>query len=174
MRFVHMKTMKLAAALLLANGIAVTANAASSATATFQVLLTITKACSVTAGSTSNISIGTVTSTATNTQGTNTINVTCSKTTPYFIGLAPSNASTTGAGVMAGTISGNTDTVPYQLYSGTGTTIWGNTATSTAVGNGVAGTGTGAVQAISVYATAPGANYTPDAYKDTVTVNVNY
>jgi spore coat protein U-like protein len=169
-----MKTMRLAAALLFASGMAVTANAASPATATFQVLLTITKACSVTAGTGSNVSLGSVTSTATNTQGTNNISVTCSKTTPYYIGLAPSNASTTGAGVMSGTISGNTDTVPYQLYSGTGTTLWGNTATSTAVGNGVGNTGTGLAQSIAVYATAPGANYTPDAYKDTVTVNVNY
>jgi spore coat protein U-like protein len=66
--------------------------------------------------------------------------------------------------------------VPYQLTStaGAGGTIWGNTATSTAVGNGVAGTGTGAAQSLTVYATAASANFTPDSYADTVTVNVNY
>lgn len=95
--------------------------------------------------------------------------------TPYYIGLAPSNSASTGAGAMHGT-GGNTDTVPYQLSSTAGPsgTVWGNTATTTTVGNGVSGTGTGANQSISVYATVPSANYTPDSYTDTVTVNVNY
>jgi spore coat protein U-like protein len=167
-----MKTTGLTASLLVMSGIMVDANA-TTATANFQVLLTITKVCSVTAGAGSNINLGTVASTATGINGTNSISVTCSKSTPYFIGLAPSNASTTGAGVMAGT-GGNTDTVPYQLYSVAGTTIWGNTATATSVGNGVTNTGTGAAVTIPVYATAPSANYSPDNYTDTVNVNVNY
>ncbi|MBU6503769.1 MAG: spore coat protein U domain-containing protein, partial [Burkholderiales bacterium] len=65
--------------------------------------------------------------------------------------------------------------VPYQLYSNaTLSNVWGNTASSASVGNGVAGTGTGSAQSIPVYAKAPSANYTPDSYSDTVTVNVNY
>lgn len=151
---------------------------AAVATANFQVTITILKSCSVTAGAASNIALGSVVTTATNTTGTSNISVTCSKTTPYYIGLAPSNASTTGAGVMSGTgaIPANTDKVPYQLTStpGAAGTIWGNTATATAVGNGVAGTGSGAAQSIPVYATAASANFTPDSYADTVTVNVNY
>jgi spore coat protein U-like protein len=119
-----------------------------------------------------------VAATALNTSNSNTISVNCSKTTPYYVGLAPSNANTAGAGVMASTTAPatNTDKVPYQLTStaGAGGTIWGNTATSTAVGNGVAGTGTGAAQSLTVYATAASANFTPDSYADTVTVNVNY
>jgi len=69
----------------------------------------------------------------------------------------------------------NTDKVPYQLNrtSATGP-VWGNTATDTAPGNGVAATGTGLAQTYTVYATAPSANFTPDDYADTVTVNVNY
>jgi spore coat protein U-like protein len=153
-------------------------HAANPATATFQVLITITKACTVTAGSASNINLGSVAATAVNTTGSNTISVNCSKTTPYYVGLAPSNANTAGAGTMVSTTAPatNTDKVPYQLTStaGAGGTIWGNTATSTAVGNGVAGTGTGLAQSLTVYATAASANFTPDSYADTVTVNVNY
>ncbi|MDX7527415.1 spore coat protein U domain-containing protein, partial [Enterobacter hormaechei] len=51
---------------------------------TFQELMTIQKACTVTAGSASNISLGPVNTTATNTSASNTISINCSKTTPYF------------------------------------------------------------------------------------------
>lgn len=70
----------------------------------------------------------------------------------------------------------NTDQVLYQLRSTSGTsgTIWGNTATSTSVGNGVAGTGTGSAASYNIYGTATVANYTPDSYQDQVVINVNY
>jgi len=171
----------LATALLATAGLALPATAASPATATFQVLITIQKSCSVTAGAASNINLGTVNSTAVNTTGSNTISVTCSKTTPYYVGLAPSAANggtTIGSGAMstADALAGNTDKVPYQLSSTAGPsgTPWGNTATSTSVGNGVAGAGTGLAQSLTVYATAASANFTPDSYADTVTVNVNF
>ena len=147
------------------------ANAAT-VNGTFQVLMT--------AGSASNITLGPVNTTATNTSASNTISINCSKTTPYFIGLAPSAANggtTTGSGAMSSVANAatNTDKVPYQLNrtSATGP-VWGNTATDTAPGNGVAATGTGLAQTYTVYATAPSANFTPDDYADTVTVNVNY
>lgn len=141
----------------------------------FTVSAQVSKSCAVTAGSALNF--GSVDSTATNITGSNTIAVTCTNGTAYYVGLAPSNVSITGAGVMSGTVTpGNTDKVPYQLRSTAGMsgTIWGNTATSTSAGNGVAGTGNGNGQSLTVYATAPSANYTPDTYSDTVTVNVNY
>ncbi|EHM50875.1 spore Coat Protein U domain protein [Yokenella regensburgei ATCC 43003] len=69
----------------------------------------------------------------------------------------------------------NTDKIPYQLNQTSATgPVWGNTATTSAVGNGVAGTGTGLAQTITVYATVANADFTPDSYADTVTVNVNY
>ena len=155
--------------------------ATNPATATFDVKLTVLKACSVVAGATSDIDFGSQDSTATNLQNSNTINVTCSKNTPYTIGLTPSNSSTTGAGVMAAQnvapVTGNTDTVGYQLRSTAGLTgtVWGNTNTSgSVVGNGVSGTGNGAAKSHTVYATVPSVNVTPDAYKDTVTVTVRY
>lgn len=161
--------------LAVAGAAAATPAMAETATATFQVTMTVQKACTVAAGAASNISLGSVAATATDVAGNNTITVNCSKTTPYYIGLAPSNANTTSAGEMAAGGS-NTDKVPYQLRSATGAagTIWGNTATSTSVGNGVAGTGTGTDQTHTVYVTVPSANFTPDTYTDVVTVNVNY
>ena len=141
----------------------------------FTVTATVIKECQVTAGAASNINLGSVPSTQSNIAGNSSISVSCTRTTPYYIGLLPSNGSTTGAGTMSGILSGNTDKVPYQLYSNAGlSNQWGNTATSASVGNGVAGTGTGLAQSIPVYAKAPSADYTPDSYSDTVTVNVNY
>ncbi|MDB5932501.1 MAG: Spore coat domain protein [Polaromonas sp.] len=167
--------------LIAAAGFAVNASAAT-ATSNFQVLMKINKVCTVAAGAGSNIQLGVVggvDSSATNTSGTSNISVTCSKNTPYYIGLTPSNSSTTGAGVMAAQnvapVTGNTDAVPYQLNSVSATgSAWGNTATTTAVGNGLSGTGNGLVRTIPVFATAPSANFTPDNYADTVTVTVNY
>lgn len=141
--------------------------------AAFTTSATVQKACVVTAN---NVNLGAVPFTAVNTTASNTLGATCTSGTPYFVGLAPSNGSTTGAGLMKGTIVGNTDQVPYQLSSTPGPSgvIWGNTATSTTVGNGVSGTGNGLSQSLTVYATAASANYTPDSYSDTVTINVNY
>ena len=152
-----------------------TAANAATATGTFDVLLTIEKSCSVAAGG-SNIDLGTVASSATNVAGSNTITVTCTKGTPYHIGLAPSGGATDGSGTMTSTTAGNTDEVPYQLQqaAGVGGAVWGNTATEVTVGNGVAGTGSGASQSHTVHALAPSANFTAGSYRDTVTVNVNY
>lgn len=163
---------------LLAAVLAVTATSAAFAattSSTFQVLITVNKACSVVAGAASNIDFGTVNSSATGLSASSNINVTCSKSTPYNVGLTPSNTSTVGAGVMKSAVVANTDTVAYQLRSVSATgPVWGSTATPTAVGNGVAGTGTGAAQVIPVFATVANANVTPDLYSDTVTVTVNY
>jgi spore coat protein U-like protein len=158
-------------------------NTISSGDFPFIVRATVVKSCTVTAGMASDIQLGAasgVNFTDTNLMGNNTISVTCSGGTPYYIGLRPSNNNTGGAGVMAALnlapVTGNTNSVPYQLRSTPGMTgtLWGNTATGTSVSNGKSGTGTGTAQAITVYATTPGANFVPDSYADTVTVNVNY
>lgn len=138
----------------------------------FLVSAAVTRQCTVAAGAASNINLGSVPSSALNISGTNSVSVNCSNTTPYFIGLSPSNGDTAGAGTMSGT---GTDKVPYQLYSDAGlSAVWGNTATASSVGNGVSGIGTGSVKSIPVWAKAPSADYTPDTYTDTVTVTVNY
>lgn len=144
------------------------------ATAQFEVRLEIQAACSVLAGQGSDIDLGSRASTATGIEGSSEITVNCSPNTPYFIGMMPSNAADNGAGVLTSLAS--QDAVPYQLRrtAGSGGPIWGNTASSTAVGNGVSGIGIGADQVIPVYVTVDSANYTPGSYSDVVTVAVNF
>lgn len=138
----------------------------------FTVSATVTKQCTVTAAS--DVDLGTVPASATNIANNGSISIACSNTTPYTVGLRPSNNSTTGAGLMSAA-AGNLDKVPYQLYQNAGmTTLWGNTATATNAGNGVAGTGSGAAKSHTVYVRAPSADFQPDSYSDTVTVVVNY
>ena len=128
----------------------------------------------------SDILFGTQPDTVTNLQGTTTttkLGVQCTRTTPYFIGLKPGNGNVNGAGVMyKGGVVGAPDQVPYQLRqaSGMGAAIWGNTATSVAAGNGVAGTGTGSVINYSIFATVPSANAAVGSYSDIVWITVNY
>jgi Uncharacterized secreted protein len=137
----------------------------------FTVSATVTKFCNITTAS--NITLGNVASTQTNIAAFNTLSVACTSSTPYSIGLTPSNNSSTGSGVMKTNTgnTNNTDQVPYQLRSASGTNgaPWGNTAQ-----NSITATGRGQTDSYSVYATVPSANYTPDSYADTVTINVTY
>lgn len=173
------KKILLATALITAAGFATTAAATIATGAnTFTVSLQVTKTCSVTAGAASNIVLGSTVAGGTSASGNNTFKVNCSKNTPFYIGLAPTNTtSTTGAGTLKGTGT-NADTIAYQLYSNSGlSTVWGNTATAIAVGNGVTGNGSGMGTALTetVYANATGStDVTPDTYSDTVTINVNF
>lgn len=138
----------------------------------FIVSASVAKFCNVAA--TSNINLGSVPATQTNIAAGGSIGVACTSNTPYTIGLVPSNNSATGSGVMNTSTgnAGNSDRVPYQLRSATGMSgaPWGNTAGT----NTLAGTGNGQITTYPVYATVAGANYTPDSYTDTVTVNVTY
>jgi spore coat protein U-like protein len=140
----------------------------------FVVSATVSKSCTVSATS---LDFGSVAGLpgAANIDRTGTISVTCTTPTAYTVGLAPSNGATTGAGVMVptGGVPGNTDTVPYQLYRDTGrSSTWGSVTNT----NTVAGTGTGLVQALTVYGRVLGAsvNVRPDSYLDIVTVTVTY
>ena len=158
---------------------------AQTATATFDVKIKITKTCAVTTAP-NTIDLGSVAATAAavSQTGNTPFKVNCSKGTPFFIGMAPSSGNggtTTGTGNMASVANAatNTDKVPYTLYQDAGYgTIWGNTATTSSVGNGMSGTGAGMAVAnaksFTVYAKATNVDFTPDDYKDTVTVNVNY
>ena len=132
---------------------------------------------SFTITATSDVNLGPRSASETNITGSNSsaITVNCTTGGSYYIGLKPSNNSTTGAGVMSGT-GGNLDKVPYQLRSNAGIngTIWSNTATSTTVGNGVADFGTGSNKIYEVFIKVPTADFKPDNYSDTVTINVNY
>jgi spore coat protein U-like protein len=168
-----LKRMFIAAALLAAGSYV--AAATSPATTTFNVKMTINKACTVNATG-SDIQLGPVdwTAAATPVSASNSFAVTCSKKTPYSIGLAPQSdlSSTTGAGTMSCNpcTNSNTDTVPYQLYSDPGySQVWGTGLNSVA-----SLTGTGSSQPYTVYARVASANYQPDSYQDIVMIYVNF
>lgn len=141
-----------------------------SATATFNVTLTVQANCSI-AANPLNFGTAGVLSTAVNQQ--TTVAVTCTNTTPYNVGLDAGNVtgSTVASRLMAGTSTGNTGTtVSYQLYQDAArTVIWGNTQGV----NTVAGTGTGSAQTLTVYGQVPNqATPKPDTYQSTVTATV--
>ncbi len=168
----------LAAVALAALGFSAAASA-DVVTAKFDVKITIQKACIVTAAQGANdINFGTVSALIGADQLANNsaskVTVQCSKTTPYNIGLTPSNNNHTGAGLMTGPDALG---IAYQLRStaGIGGTVWGDTIGT----NTVSGTGATAVPyttAYTVYATIAAAalNVTPGAYIDPVTVTVTY
>jgi spore coat protein U-like protein len=103
---------------------------------------------------------------------TTTLNVTCTNTTPYNVGLnaGTGTGSTTSARLMSGTAA-NTSTVAYNLSLTSGGSNWGNTqGTDT-----YAGTGSGVLQNLTVYGSVPAqATPQPDTYKSTITATVYF
>jgi spore coat protein U-like protein len=141
---------------------------AATATTTMTVQMTIAATCLVNSASTLNF--GTQGVLSTNVDQTSTVQVTCTNTTPYNIGL---NAGTgTGATVATRKLTSGATTVNYTLYSNsTRTTLWGNTVGT----DTVAATGNGAAQSYTVYGRVPPqAAPAPGTYTDTITVTVTY
>lgn len=145
---------------------------AGSATANLQVQITLVASCAISAN-TLNFGSGVgLLSSAVN--GSTTLAVTCSNSTPYTVSLDGGNVSgsTVSARLMAGTATGNTSTtLQFQLYSDTNrTVVWGNTS-----GTWVSGTGNGSAQTLTVYGQVPAqATPKPDTYQTTVTATVSY
>ena len=146
---------------------------AATATNTFQVQITLIASCAISA-TTLNFgsSVGVLTSVV---NGSSTLSVTCSNTTPYNVGLDAGtvSGSTVATRLMAGTTAGNTGTtMQFQLYSDSSHfTQWGNTVgTST-----VSGTGNGSAQTLTVYGQVPvQTSPKPDTYQTTITATVTY
>jgi spore coat protein U-like protein len=111
---------------LVAAGLALFASAvhAATTTTTFTVQMTITASCTIVSASTLNFgSQGVLTA---NVDQSSTIQVQCTNTTPYNIGL---NAGTgAGATVTVRKMTSGGATINYSLYTDSGrTTVWGNT-----------------------------------------------
>ncbi|WDD94929.1 spore coat U domain-containing protein [Burkholderia sp. FERM BP-3421] len=142
------------------------------ATATFNVTLTIQANCTIAA---TPLAFGTTGVLAAALNQQTTLSVTCSNLTPYNVGLDAGNVtgSTVTARLLAGTATGNTGTtVGFQLYQDSGhTTVWGNTQGTNTVG----GTGSGSAQTINVYGqVAAQSTPKPDTYQTTVTATVYF
>ncbi|AMM24254.1 Csu type fimbrial protein [Variovorax sp. PAMC 28711] len=145
---------------------------ADTKTTTFNVLLTIAKACNFTTAA-SDVNFGSQLSTATNVQNLGNLYVTCTKNTAYDIGLGAGTGTgaTVSARTMKGLTGGNTDEVPYVLYrESTRSSNWGATVGT----DTVAGVGNGQEQIVPVYGTVPSANFRADSYKDVITATVTY
>lgn len=144
------------------------AQAPNPATDTFEVTITLEKSCTVVAGP--DIDLGTQFQGAADASGSSTFTVTCTKSTPYNIGMTPANADTGGGGVMVGLSS--TNQVAYNLYQPDQSSPWGNIIGTNTVGE----TGDGTAQNHTVWAKVLAAEYInePDTYTDIVTISVDY
>ncbi len=137
---------------------------------TFDVTLTIIADCTIAA---SNLSFGGSQGVlATAVTANTSLNITCTNTTPYNVGLS-AGTGTGSSGTtryMSGT-GGNTGTVAFNLFQASGNTVWGNTqGTDTR-----SGTGTGVAQNITVYGQIPAqATPAPDSYQSTITATVYF
>ena len=141
---------------------------AATTTSSFTVQMTVTASCTINSASTLNF--GSQGVLAANVDQTSTIQVQCTNTTPYNIGL---NAGVgTGATVALRKLTNGANTLNYTLYSDSGrTTIWGNTVGT----DTVAASGNGAAQSYTVYGRVPPQSTpAPAAYTDTITVTVTY
>jgi spore coat protein U-like protein len=140
----------------------------STTTTTFQSQITVTANCTILSAATLNFgSQGVLTA---NVDQTSTLQVQCTNTTPYNIGLNAGTAS--GATVTTRQMTSGGVTVNYSLYSDSGrATNWGNTVGTDTVSS----TGTGALQSFTVYGQVPAQTTpAPATYTDTITVTVTY
>lgn len=142
---------------------------AKSKTATFDVTMRVVADCTIAANAIDFGQTGVITAAI---SGSSTINVTCTNTTPYNVGLdAGTGVGSTGTTRFLNGSGGNTDTVAFNLYRSPGSGLWGNTqGTDT-----MAGTGNGNAQQLTVYGEVPVQKApTPDSYKSTITATIYF
>jgi spore coat protein U-like protein len=143
------------------------ASHALTATSNFTVQVAITATCIINSATLNFGSQGVLTA---NVDQTSTLQVQCTNTTTYNIGLDAGTGS--GATVAVRKMTSGGATVNYSLYSDAArTTVWGDTIGT----NTVAATGNGAVQNYTIYGRIPPQTTpAPATYTDTITVTVTY
>jgi spore coat protein U-like protein len=161
--------------LVLAAALALLASGAQAATSTntFTVSTNVTASCAVSGSDLTFSDIDPLANASSATDGTSTISVTCSNTTPYNIGLSAGTSAGSTVGARKMTHTDGTSTLSYALYSDSGrTSNWGETVDT----DTVAGVGTGTNQDLTVYGQIASGQQTAKvgAYSDTVTVTVSY
>lgn len=137
-------------------------------TDSFDVRITIAAECEVV--STQPLDFGTEGVLSGNVDNQTALEVTCTDTTPYNIGLNEGLGAAATTTVRQMTAAG--ETVDYALFQDTGRSVnWGDTVGT----DTLAATGTGAVQEHVVYGRVPAQDTpAPGTYTDTVTVTVTY
>jgi len=158
-------------ALLAAGLIAATAGAlANTVNTSFQVQATVNKQCTISA---LNLTFPAVDPVSTQTDGSTTVTVNCTKNTTYTVGL--NAGTTTGATIAQRLMASGADTMDYNLYTDAGrASIWGNSAGSWVAGTGA---GMGTAQVLNVYGrvAAGQTNLAVGTFTEpTVTVTVTY
>jgi spore coat protein U-like protein len=142
---------------------------ATTTTTTFTVQMTIIASCTIVSASSLNFggSQGVLTA---NVDQSSTIQVQCTNTTPYKIGLDAGTGA--GATVAARKMTSGGATITYSLYTDSGrTTVWGNTVGT----DTVSATGNGSAQSTTVFGRVPPQTTpAPGTYTDTITVTVTY
>ncbi|MBI1866762.1 MAG: spore coat U domain-containing protein [Methylocystis sp.] len=155
----------IAAGFLLGSG---GAYATTTVTSTFQSRVTIAATCVI--GGASTLDFGSPGVLGSNVDQTSTIQVTCTNSTAFNIGL---DKGTNGASVTTRLMKGSgSETIQYSLFTDSSRLLnWGNTA-PTDTDNG---TGSGSSQSFTVYGRIPiQTTPSPDTYTDTITVAVTY
>ena len=171
------KAIAVAALMAMAGFAGQAAAQAQTSTTTFNVKITIQKACSVQTVAATDVDFGphVAAAVAANETTAGSVTVSCSKNTPYTIGLRPSTANggtDNGIGAMSGGVPVG-DLVPYTLYQNVArTTVWGNIS-----GNWLTGMRTGAEpvnKTYPVYGRVTSTDYNPGSYTDPVQVTLTY
>jgi spore coat protein U-like protein len=136
-------------------------------TFTFSVTATVVSSCTVTA---TTLNFGTTSFFTANIDGTSTVSVTCTSSTPYHVRLDGGLAAATDPTQRKMTLGANT--VTYGLYRDSARSLpWGNTDGS----NTVDATGTASAIGHTVYGRiAPQASQPPGTYTDTVVTVVSF
>jgi spore coat protein U-like protein len=144
---------------------------AGAVTSSLGLSMTILASCSIV--STQAISFGQVAAIGANIDQTSTLTVNCSSTTPYTVSLSAGNG--TGATVATRKMMSGTNAVNYTLFRDAARTqIWGITTTGTTP-DVFSGTGSGANQAITIFARVPAQTVPPPGnYSDSVTITVTF
>lgn len=174
--------MRLLTSTLLATALLAAGSQAFAAdTTTFNVKITILKACTITAAAATDVDFGSVANDSTaNVDANGSVTARCSPLTPYNIalnaGLNASTANDVNTRRMKNTDGAVTTNnfVAYQLYQNSGhSAVWGSTVGT----NTLAATGTGLDQLYPVYgrvANPSANNAAPGAYLDTITATIIY
>jgi spore coat protein U-like protein len=141
----------------------------SAARTTFTATATVAANCTVSA---SNIDFGSIGLASNAVNATGVVTATCTNGSSYTLGLSAGLGTGASFAQRRMTRAGGSETLGYGLYRDSGRTqVWGDGSGGSST---VSGTGTGAAQTSTVYATLPAQSVQVGSYADTITVTVTF